>query len=67
MIKDFRDFIMRGNVIDLAVAVIIGTAFTAIVTRIVEGIINPFIAAIGGSRASAGASSSGPRATRRRS
>lgn len=48
MLKGFKDFLMRGNVIDLAVAVIIGTAFTAIVTAIVEKFINPLIAAIGG-------------------
>jgi large conductance mechanosensitive channel len=45
MIKGFRDFILRGNVIDLAVAVIIGAAFTAIVTSFVTNIINPLIAA----------------------
>ena len=43
MIKGFRDFIMRGNVIDLAVAVVIGAAFTAVVTAIVDSIITPFI------------------------
>ena len=43
MIKEFRDFINRGNVIDLAVAVIIGTAFTAIVTSLVNDIIMPII------------------------
>ncbi len=48
MIKGFRDFIMRGNVIDLAVAVIIGAAFTAIVTSFVTNIITPLIAAIVG-------------------
>ena len=41
MIKDFRDFIARGNVIDLAVAVIIGAAFGKIVTSLVEGVIMP--------------------------
>ena len=41
MIKEFRDFIARGNVIDLAVAVIIGAAFGKIVTSLVEGIIMP--------------------------
>jgi large conductance mechanosensitive channel len=46
LLKGFRDFIMRGNVIDLAVAVVIGAAFTAIVTAIVNGIINPLISAI---------------------
>ncbi|MFJ6652918.1 large conductance mechanosensitive channel protein MscL [Microbacterium sp. NPDC091313] len=43
MIKGFKDFILRGNVIDLAVAVVIGAAFTAIVGAIVEGLINPLI------------------------
>jgi large conductance mechanosensitive channel len=46
MIKGFRDFILRGNVMDLAVAVIIGAAFTAIVTSLVKDIITPFIAAL---------------------
>ncbi|MGI8897236.1 MAG: large conductance mechanosensitive channel protein MscL [Pyrinomonadaceae bacterium] len=41
MIKEFRDFIARGNVIDLAVAVIIGAAFGKVVTSLVEGIIMP--------------------------
>jgi large conductance mechanosensitive channel len=44
MIKGFRDFILRGNVIDLAVAVVIGAAFTAIVNVIVASLINPLIA-----------------------
>ena len=44
--KGFREFIMRGNVIELAVAVIIGGAFTAIVNSLVDGIFNPIIAAI---------------------
>lgn len=44
--KGFKDFIMRGNVIDLAVAVVIGNAFTAIVTALVEGIFDPIIAAL---------------------
>lgn len=46
MLKGFRDFILRGNVIDLAVAVVIGTAFTAIVNGLVTGIFNPVIALI---------------------
>ncbi|RFA13822.1 mechanosensitive ion channel protein MscL [Subtercola boreus] len=46
MFKGFREFILRGNVIDLAVAVVIGAAFTAVVTAIVTGIFNPLIAAI---------------------
>ncbi len=45
MLKGFRDFILRGNVVDLAVAVIIGAAFTAIVGSLVSDIINPLIAA----------------------
>jgi large conductance mechanosensitive channel len=48
MLKGFKDFIMRGNVVDLAVAVVIGAAFGAIVTALVEGIINPLIAAVFG-------------------
>jgi len=48
MLKGFKDFLMRGNVVDLAVAVIIGTAFTAIVTAIATNLIKPLIAAIGG-------------------
>ncbi|MFI7677582.1 large-conductance mechanosensitive channel protein MscL [Actinophytocola sp. NPDC049390] len=48
MLKGFKDFLMRGNVVDLAVAVIIGTAFTAIVTAIANNFIKPLIAAIGG-------------------
>lgn len=48
MLKGFKDFIMRGNVVELAVAVVIGTALTAVVTAIVESVINPLIAAIGG-------------------
>ncbi len=48
VIKGFRDFIVRGNVIDLAVAVVVGGAFTAIVNALVKDIITPFIAAIGG-------------------
>ncbi len=43
MIKGFKDFIMRGNVIDLAVAVVIGAAFTAVVNAIVTSIITPLI------------------------
>ncbi len=46
LVKGFREFIMRGNVIELAVAVIIGAAFTSIVNAIVDGIFNPIIAAI---------------------
>lgn len=49
MLKGFKDFLMRGNVIDLAVAVVIGTAFTAIVTAFTANIIEPIIATLGGS------------------
>lgn len=44
MIKGFKDFILRGNVIDLAVAVVIGAAFSALVNTVVEAIINPVLA-----------------------
>jgi large conductance mechanosensitive channel len=47
MIKEFRDFLFRGNVVDLAVAVVIGTAFTAIVTSLVADIITPLLGIIG--------------------
>ncbi len=46
MIRGFRDFILRGNVVDLAVAVVIGAAFGAVVTAFVENIVTPLIAAI---------------------
>ncbi len=46
MLKGFRDFILRGNVMDLAVAVIIGAAFTAIVTALTEKVINPLLGAV---------------------
>lgn len=45
---EFRKFLLRGNVVDLAVAVIIGAAFGAVVTAMVEDLITPLIAAIGG-------------------
>lgn len=48
MLKGFKDFIMQGNVIDLAVAVVIGTAFAAIVDSFTSAIINPLIALLGG-------------------
>ena len=48
MLKGFRDFIMRGNVVDLAVAVIIGGAFNSIVQALVKDIITPFIGVFGG-------------------
>ena len=46
MLKGFRDFILRGNVVDLAVAVVIGAAFSGIVNSLVTDLINPAIAAI---------------------
>jgi large conductance mechanosensitive channel len=46
MLKGFREFILRGNVIDLAVGIIIGAAFTAIVTALVSGVFNPIIGAL---------------------
>ncbi|HVV26001.1 MAG TPA: large conductance mechanosensitive channel protein MscL [Candidatus Saccharimonadales bacterium] len=48
MLKDFKKFILRGNVVDLAVAVVIGAAFGAIVTSLVKDLVTPLIAAIGG-------------------
>lgn len=48
MLKGFRDFVLRGNVVDLAVAVVIGAAFTAVVNSLVSDIINPLISAIVG-------------------
>ncbi len=46
MLKDFRSFLLRGNVVDLAVAVVIGAAFGAVVTALVADLITPIIAAI---------------------
>lgn len=48
MLKGFRNFIMRGNVVDLAVAVIIGGAFGQIVNSLVADVLTPFIGALGG-------------------
>ena len=45
MLKEFRDFVMRGNVLDLAVAVVIGAAFAAIVSSLVEHVITPLLLA----------------------
>lgn len=44
MLKEFKAFIMRGNVVELAVGVVIGSAFTSIVTNIVKGLITPLVA-----------------------
>ncbi|MQY19105.1 large conductance mechanosensitive channel protein MscL [Nocardia macrotermitis] len=48
MLKGFKDFLFRGNVIDLAVAVVMGTAFVAIVTAFTDGIVKPIIEIFGG-------------------
>src|SRR5262252_10564416 len=48
MLKGFREFLLRGNVLDLAVAVVMGAAFGAVVTALVKDLITPFIAAIVG-------------------
>ena len=48
MLKEFRDFVLRGNVVDLAVAVVIGAAFGAVVNAAVTDLITPLVAAIGG-------------------
>ncbi len=47
MLKGFKEFVMRGNVIDLAVAVVMGTAFTAVVTAVTKGVVNPLLAVFG--------------------
>ena len=48
MLKDFKEFLLRGNVVDLAVAVVVGTAFTAVVAALVADLLTPLIAAIFG-------------------
>ena len=48
MLRDFRDFVLRGNVIDLAVAVVLGAAFGAVVSALTSSFITPLIAAVGG-------------------
>ena len=52
-LSEFKEFINRGNVMDLAIAVIIGGAFTAIVTSLTNNIINPLISVIAGGGAGA--------------
>ena len=49
MLKGFKEFIMKGNVVDLAVAVVIGTAFAAVVNALVNNVLMPFIAGLVGS------------------
>ncbi|MET3805355.1 large conductance mechanosensitive channel [Nakamurella sp. UYEF19] len=51
MLKGFKDFILRGNIVELAIAVVIGTAFTAVVTAFTRYIINPIIASFAGTSA----------------
>lgn len=51
MIKGFKDFLMRGNVVDLAVGIAIGVAFTTLVKTFGDNFVNPIIAAIGGDSA----------------
>src|SRR5690554_4527519 len=46
MIKGFKEFLLRGNVVDLAVAVVIGAAFTVVVTAVIDAIFNPLIGAL---------------------
>ncbi|HEV2591933.1 MAG TPA: large conductance mechanosensitive channel protein MscL [Gaiellaceae bacterium] len=46
--KDFRDFLLRGNLVDMAVGIVIGLAFGAVITALVADLITPLIAAIGG-------------------
>lgn len=48
MLKGFKDFIMRGNIIDLAVAVVIGSAFAAVVDVVVTSLVTPILASFGG-------------------
>jgi large conductance mechanosensitive channel len=48
MLKDFRQFLLRGNLVDLAIAVVVGAAFGAVVTALVKDLVTPLIAAVGG-------------------
>ncbi len=48
MLSDFKKFVLRGNVVDLAVAVVVGAAFTAVITALVVDLVTPLIAAIFG-------------------
>jgi large conductance mechanosensitive channel len=48
MLKEFRDFVLRGNVVELAIAVVIGAAFGALVTAFVSSFVTPLLAAVGG-------------------
>ncbi|MCU0301376.1 MAG: large conductance mechanosensitive channel protein MscL [Candidatus Nanopelagicales bacterium] len=51
LVQGFKEFVMRGNVIDLAVAVVVGTAFAAVVKSVVDNLVNPAVAALGGDNA----------------
>ena len=48
--KDFREFLLRGNLVDTAVGIVIGLAFAAVITALVTDLVTPLIAAIGGNR-----------------
>jgi large conductance mechanosensitive channel len=48
VLSEFREFVLRGNLVDLAIAVVIGAAFGAVVTSAVENLLTPLIAAVGG-------------------
>ncbi|HXW38932.1 MAG TPA: large conductance mechanosensitive channel protein MscL [Acidimicrobiales bacterium] len=48
MVKDFKEFLLRGNLLELAVAVVIGVAFTDVINALVKDLVTPLIAAIGG-------------------
>jgi large conductance mechanosensitive channel len=48
MLREFKQFLLRGNMVDLAVAIVLGVAFGAVITALVEDFITPLIAAIGG-------------------
>ena len=50
MIKGFKDFLLRGNVVDLAVAVVVGAAFGAVITQFTGGIIQPIINSLGSTK-----------------
>ena len=55
MLKGFKDFIMRGNVVDLAVGIVIGAAFTGVVTQFTKSFLEPLIRLVGGGGLNAGA------------
>jgi large conductance mechanosensitive channel len=48
MLREFRQFILRGNLVDLAVAVVIGAAFGAVIAALIKDLVTPLIAAVGG-------------------